>query len=72
MREQIDEISLDLVRILIFIDENKLKLPPINFRDSFVLLKHRQRLLQQIVEIHRVSCLLLFFVALPNVVNLLE
>ena len=45
-REQIDEISLDLVRVLIFIDENELKLPPINCRDSFVLLKHRQRLLR--------------------------
>ena len=50
--EQIDQISLDLVRVLIFIDENKLKLPPVNFRDPLVLLKHRQRLLQQVVEIY--------------------
>src|SRR6266699_2966624 len=27
--ESIDEVGLDLVRILIFIDENELKLPPI-------------------------------------------
>ena len=50
--EQINEVSLNLVRVLVFVDENELKLPPVNFRDSLVLLKHRQRLLQQIIEIH--------------------
>ena len=37
-RQRINEISLDFVRILIFIDKNKLKLPPIKCRDPFVLL----------------------------------
>ena len=70
--EQIDEVSLDFVRVLVFIDENKLKLPPIKFPDAFVLLKHRQRLLEQVVEIHRVGRLLLFLVANVNVVDFVE
>ena len=70
--EQINEISLNLVRVLVFIDENELELPPVNLGDSLVLLKHRQRLLQQIVEIHRVGRLLLLFVARPDVLNLVE
>ena len=70
--EQVYEVSLNLVRVLVFIDQNELKLPLVNFRDSLVLLKHQQRLLQQIVEIHRVGGLLLFFVALMNVLDLVE
>src|SRR6266478_6613089 len=70
--EQIDEVSLDFVRVLVFIDENKLKLPPIKFPDAFVLLKHRQRLFEQVVEIHRVGRLLLFLVANVNVVDFVE
>src|SRR6266536_4004469 len=31
MREQVDKISLDFVRVLVFIDENELELPPIKF-----------------------------------------
>ena len=37
-REQINEVSLDLVRVLIFIDKDELKLPPIKCGDAFVLL----------------------------------
>ena len=39
--EQIDEVSLDFVRILVFIDQDELKLSPVKFRDAFVLLQHR-------------------------------
>ena len=70
--EQIDEVSLDFVRVLIFINENKLELTPIKFRDAFVLLKHRQRLLEQVVEIHRVGRLLLPFITGMHVLDLVE
>src|SRR5438445_5808087 len=39
--EQIDEVSLDFVRVLIFIYEDELKLSAIKFRYPLVLLKHR-------------------------------
>src|SRR4030095_11447021 len=51
---------------------NELKLTPVDFRDSFVLLKNQQCLLQQVVEIHRVRRLLLILVSLPNVLNSVE
>ena len=70
--EQIDQVSLDFVRVLVFIDENELELPPVNFRNPLVLLKHRQRLFQQVVEIHRVGRLLLFFVSLVDILNFVE
>src|SRR6266498_5784913 len=70
--EQINEISLDFVSILVFVDENELKLPAVNFRDPLVLLKQKQSFLKQVVKIHRVRRLFLFLVALPNVLNLLE
>ena len=40
--EKINKVSLDLVRVLILIHENELKLSPVKCRDPFVLLKHRQ------------------------------
>ena len=70
--EQIDQVSLDFVRVLIFIDQNELKLPPIKFRDAFVLLKHRQCLFEQVVEIHRVGRLLLLLITDVNVFDPVE
>ena len=71
-REQVDKVSLDFVRVLVFVDQNELKLAPVDFRDPLVLLKHHQRFLQQVVEIHRVRGLLLFFVSVPNVLDFVE
>ncbi len=71
-REQVDKVSLDFVRVLIFVDQNELKLAPVDFRDPLVLLNHQQRLLQQVVKIHRVRRLLLFFVSVPNVLDFVE
>src|SRR5260370_1127580 len=71
-REQVDEIGLDLVRVLIFIDQNELKLPAIKRVDALVLLQHRQRLFEQIVEIDRVRRLLLFLVAGVHVGDFFE
>ena len=70
--EQIHQVSLNFVGVLVFIDKDELKLPPVEFRDPLVLLKHRQRLLQQVVEIHRVGRLLLFFVAVVNILDFVE
>ena len=69
MREQIDEISLDLVRVLVFVDENKLKLPPINFAIRLFCLNIDHLFCSKFSKSLRVRRLLLFFVALPNVLN---
>jgi hypothetical protein len=37
-REQIHEVSLDFVRVLVFIDQDELKLAPVDLRDPLVLL----------------------------------
>src|SRR5947199_161922 len=63
---------LNFVRVLVFIDEDEVKLPSIEFRDPLVLVKHRQGFLQQVVEIRRVGRLLLFFVSLVDILNLVE
>ena len=44
--ERVDQIGLDLVRVLIFIDQDELKLAAINCRDLFLLLQHRQCLFE--------------------------
>ena len=71
-RQRVDQIGLDLVRVLIFIDQDELKLPPVKRRDVFVLLQHRQCLFEQVVEIHRVGRLFLFLVARMHVFDLVE
>ena len=70
--EKIDQISLDLVRVLIFIHENELKLPPVKFSNALVALKHRQRLFQQVIEIHGVGRFFLFFIAIMDVFDFFE
>ena len=50
-RQRIDQIRLDLVRILILVDEDKFELPPIKPRDLFVLKDHAQCFFEQIVEV---------------------
>ena len=71
-RQKIDQVGLDLIRILIFVDQDELKLPAIKRGDVFVLLQHRQRLFEQIVEIDRVRRLFLFLVAHVDVGNFFE
>ncbi len=71
-RERVDEVRLDLVRVLIFIDENEFELPPIKRRDLLVLEQHAQRFLEQIVEVHRVGRFLLLLVARVHIFDLLE
>ncbi len=71
-RERVDEIRLDLVRVLIFIDQDELKLAAINRRDPFLLLQHRQCLFEQIIEIHRVGRFFLFLIARLHIFDLLE
>ncbi len=72
VREEIDEIGLDLVRILIFVDQDELKLPPIKRGDALVLLQHRQCLFEQVIEIDRVRGLFLFLVASVNIGDFFE
>ena len=71
-RERVDEIGLDLVRVLILVDEDKLELAPIKIRDVLVLLQHPQRLLKQIVEVHRVRSFLLSLVTRLHILDLFE
>ncbi len=71
-RQRVDEVRLDLVRILILVHEDELKLPPIETRHLRMLLQHPQRLLQQVVEIHRVRRLLLLLVARVHPFDLLQ
>ena len=52
-----------MVRVLILIHEDELKLPLVMLRDVRVLAKKRDRFLQQIVEIQRVGLLLFLLVA---------
>jgi hypothetical protein len=49
-----------------------LKLSPVKFCDAFVLLKHRQRLFEQVVKVQRVRRLLLSLVADLHVPDLVE
>ena len=51
-RQRVDQIGLDLVRILILIDQDELKLPAIECPDPLVVSQHQQGLLEQVVEIH--------------------
>ena len=51
-RQRVDQIRLDLVRVLILIDQDELKLPAIKHPDPLVVLQHQQGLLEQVVEIH--------------------
>ena len=71
-REQVHKVSLDFVGVLVFVHQNELKLASVDFRDPLVLLKHQQRFLKQVVKIHRVCRLLLFFVPVPNVLDFVE
>ena len=71
-RERVDEIGLDFVRVLIFIDEDELELSSIKRGDFVMFDQHLQRLLQQIVEIHRVCRFFLPFVARLHISNLIE
>ena len=52
-----------MVRVLILIHEDELKLPLVMLRDVRVLAKKRDRFLQQIVEIERVGLLLFLLLA---------
>ena len=51
-REGVDEVGLNLVRVLILIDQNELELTPIKRRNLLVLFQHPERFLEQIVEVH--------------------
>src|SRR4029077_14269287 len=71
-RQNVDEVSLDLVRVLVFVHQNELELPPVNPRDVLVLEQHSQRFFQQIVEVEGVGRLLLSLVTRLHIFDLLE
>ncbi len=70
--EQIDEVGLDLVRVLVFVHEDELKLPPIKRRDLLVFLEHSKRLFEQIIEVERVGRFFPALVARVHIFDLLQ
>ena len=70
--ECIDEVGLDLVGILIFVDQDELKLSSIKQGDVLVFDQHPECLFEQIVEIDRVRRLLLSFITRLHILDLLE
>ena len=71
-RERVNEVRLDFVRVLIFVHQNELKLPPVKPNDVLVFDQHPQCFFEQIIEIERVRRLFLSFIAGMHILDLLE
>ena len=70
--EHLDEVILQMVRVLIFVHEDELKLPLVVLRDGRIVFQKHHRLLQQVVEIQRVRLLLPRLIFLPHVGDVLR
>jgi hypothetical protein len=57
--QDLDEIVLQVIRVLVFIHEHELELPLIMLRERCVVLQKAQRLFEQVIEIERVRLPLL-------------
>ena len=70
--EHLDEVILQMVRVLIFVHEDELKLPLVVLRDRRIVFQKRHRLFQEVVKIQRVRLLLARLVFLPHVGDVLR
>ena len=70
-RQQIDQLALELVRVLIFVHQDELKPPLVMFAHVRMVVQQFQPQHQQIVEIHRVRRAFARRVTLLHVRNLL-
>ncbi len=60
--QDVDEIGLEMIRILVLVHEHELKLALITLRELSIVSQHAERFLEQVVEVQDIGRLLLFFI----------